>query len=85
MPGFGTTDITYTNAMELLESMKVDIREIDIKNACIQHFKDIGHDPAIHDVTYENVQARERTQILMDIANKEGGLVIGTETFRNWR
>lgn len=78
MPGFGTTDITYTNAMELMESMKVDIREIDIKNACIQHFKDIGHDPAIHDVTYENVQARERTQILMDIANKEGGLVIGT-------
>ena len=64
--------------MELMESMKVDIREIDIKNACIQHFKDIGHDPAIHDVTYENVQARERTQILMDIANKEGGLVIGT-------
>ncbi|HPD00685.1 MAG TPA: NAD(+) synthase, partial [Acetivibrio sp.] len=78
MPGFGTTDVTYSNAMELMKSMKVDIREIDIKAACIQHFKDIGHDPAVHDVTYENVQARERTQILMDIANKEGGLVIGT-------
>jgi len=78
MPGFGTTDVTYTNAMELMKSMNVDIREINIKDACIQHFKDIGHDPAVHDVTYENVQARERTQILMDIANKEGGLVIGT-------
>jgi len=56
----------------------VEIREINIKDACLQHFKDIGHDPSIHDITYENVQARERTQILMDIANKEGGLVIGT-------
>lgn len=78
MPGFGTTDATYANAMDFMKSMKVGIREIDIKDACIQHFKDIGHDPSIHDVTYENVQARERTQILMDIANKEGGLVIGT-------
>ncbi|GAE88899.1 NAD synthetase [Acetivibrio straminisolvens JCM 21531] len=78
MPGFGTTDVTYTNAMEFMKSMDVEIREINIKDACLQHFKDIGHDPAIHDVTYENVQARERTQILMDIANKEGGLVIGT-------
>jgi NAD+ synthase (glutamine-hydrolysing) len=78
MPGFGTTDQTYTNAMELMKSMGVEIREINIKEACLQHFKDIGHDAEIHDVTYENVQARERTQILMDIANKEGGLVIGT-------
>lgn len=78
MPGFGTTGITYTNAMDFMKSMKVSIREVDIKPACIQHFKDIGHDPMIHDVTYENVQARERTQILMDIANKVGGLVIGT-------
>lgn len=78
MPGFGTTDQTYTNAMDLMKSMGVEIREINIKDACLQHFKDIGHDAGIHDVTYENVQARERTQILMDIANKEGGLVIGT-------
>lgn len=78
MPGFGTTDMTYTNALQLMQSMKVSIREINIKDACLQHFKDIGHDPAIHDVTYENVQARERTQILMDMANKMGGLVIGT-------
>ena len=78
MPGFGTTDQTYTNALELMKSMGVEIREIPIRDACLQHFKDIGHDAGIHDVTYENVQARERTQILMDIANKEGGLVIGT-------
>lgn len=78
MPGFGTTDQTYHNAMELMRSMDVEIREIDIKAACLQHFRDIGHDVQVHDVTYENVQARERTQILMDIANKEGGLVIGT-------
>lgn len=78
MPGFGTTDTTYNNALELMESMQVSIDEIDIKPACLRHFKDIGHDPSIHDVTYENVQARERTQILMDIANKKGGLVIGT-------
>ena len=78
MPGFGTTDQTYRNAMELMRSMGVDIREINIKDACLQHFKDIGHDESVHDVTYENVQARERTQILMDLANKEGGLVIGT-------
>ncbi|MCX8130564.1 MAG: NAD(+) synthase [Clostridia bacterium] len=78
MPGFGTTDTTYTNAIELMESMGVTIREVDIKPSCIQHFEDIGHDVKQHDVTYENVQARERTQILMDIANKIGGLVIGT-------
>lgn len=78
MPGFGTTDITYENAVQLIRSFGASFREIDIKQACMQHFADIGHDPSIHDVTYENVQARERTQILMDIANKQGGLVIGT-------
>jgi NAD+ synthase (glutamine-hydrolysing) len=78
MPGFGTTNETYNNAMELMKSLKVEIREVDIRPACIQHFKDIGHDAGIHDVTYENVQARERTQILMDVANKLNGLVIGT-------
>lgn len=78
MPGFGTTNATYTNAIELMKAMKVSIREINIKDACLQHFKDIGHDVDVHDVTYENVQARERTQILMDLANKLGGLVIGT-------
>lgn len=78
MPGFGTTDRTYNNAIEFMKVMGTTIREIDIKPACIQHFEDIGHDINIHDVTYENVQARERTQILMDIANKEGGLVVGT-------
>lgn len=78
MPGFGTTNETYNNAMQFMQSLHVTIREINIRDACLQHFKDIGHDPAIHDVTYENVQARERTQILMDIANKHGGWVIGT-------
>lgn len=78
MPGFGTTGTTYGNAIQLMKSMNVGISEIDIKAACLQHFKDIGHDASIHDVTYENVQARERTQILMDIANKVNGLVIGT-------
>ena len=78
MPGFGTTDKTYENALQLIRSFGAELREIDIKQACLQHFKDIGHDPDIHDVTYENVQARERTQILMDIANKQNGLVIGT-------
>ncbi|HEY9060203.1 MAG TPA: NAD(+) synthase [Pseudobacteroides sp.] len=78
MPGFGTTDETYYNALELMKSLNVSIKEIDIKPSCIQHFKDIGHDMSIHDVTYENVQARERTQILMDISNKINGIVIGT-------
>lgn len=78
MPGFGTTDRTYTNAISLCENLGTDLREINIVPACLQHFKDINHDADIHDVTYENVQARERTQILMDIANKEGGLLIGT-------
>ncbi|MDR3287856.1 MAG: NAD(+) synthase [Peptococcaceae bacterium] len=78
MPGFGTTSRTYGNSIQVMKGLAVSIREIPIQEACLQHFKDIGHDPAIHDVTYENVQARERTQILMDIANKEGGLVVGT-------
>lgn len=78
MPGFGTTDITHENAVKLIKALGAEFREIDIKRACLQHFEEIGHDPTMHDVTYENVQARERTQILMDLANKVGGLVIGT-------
>lgn len=78
MPGFGTSDNTLNNSLELMRLMEVTTYQIDIKEACYKHFKDIGHDPAVYDVTYENVQARERTQILMDIANKIGGLVIGT-------
>ena len=78
MPGFGTTDRTYQNAKELIRKTGATLREVSIKDACILHYKDIGHDAGNHDVTYENVQARERTQILMDIANQEGGLVIGT-------
>ena len=78
MPGFGTTGRTHHNAVELMRSLGVTSREISIREACIQHFKDIGHDLDVHDVTYENSQARERTQILMDYANKIGGLVIGT-------
>ena len=78
MPGFGTTGRTYNNAMSLMRSLGITIREINIKAACEQHFEDIGHDPSIHDVTYDNSQARERTQILMDVANQTSGLVIGT-------
>jgi NAD+ synthase (glutamine-hydrolysing) len=78
MPGFGTTGRTYHNAISLMRSLGIGVREISIKEACLQHFSDIGHDPATHDVTYENAQARERTQILMDVANQTGGLVIGT-------
>ncbi|WP_321335140.1 NAD(+) synthase [uncultured Bacteroides sp.] len=78
MPGFGTTDRTYNNALNLMHSLGITIREIDIKAACMQHFADIGHDVNVHDVTYENSQARERTQILMDIANQTNGMVIGT-------
>jgi NAD+ synthase (glutamine-hydrolysing) len=78
MPGFGTTDRTYNNAMQLMRSLGITIREISIKQACIQHFKDINHEISIHDVTYENSQARERTQILMDLSNQVNGLVIGT-------
>ncbi|MCM1076779.1 MAG: NAD(+) synthase [Bacteroides sp.] len=78
MPGFGTTSRTHTNAMELMEGLGVTIREISIAPAVTQHFKDIGHDPSVHDVTYENSQARQRTLLLMDIANQTGGIVLGT-------
>jgi NAD+ synthase (glutamine-hydrolysing) len=78
MPGFGTTDRTHNNAVKLMETLGVTIREISIAKAVTQHFEDIGHDKKIHDVTYENAQARERTQILMDVANKENAIVIGT-------
>jgi NAD+ synthase (glutamine-hydrolysing) len=78
MPGYGTTGRTHNNALNLMRSLGVTIREISITAACDQHFKDIGHNPAVKDVTYENVQARERTQILMDIANQERALVVGT-------
>ncbi len=78
MPGFGTTDRTYVNALSLMKQLGVTVREISIKEACLQHFRDIGHDCEQHDVTYENSQARERTQILMDIANRLNGIVVGT-------
>ena len=78
MPGFGTTDRTYTNACDLIRSLGATLKEIPIKEACLQHFRDIDHDPSVHDVTYENSQARERTQLLMDVANQKNGLVIGT-------
>ena len=78
MPGFGTTNRTKNNAVKLAELLGVELRTVDIQKACLQHFEDIGHDPEKLDVTYENVQARERTQILMDIANSEGGIVVGT-------
>jgi NAD+ synthase (glutamine-hydrolysing) len=78
MPGFGTTGRTYNNAVNLIKSYGATLKEINIKDACIQHFKDIEQDINNYDITYENAQARERTQILMDIANKENALVIGT-------
>lgn len=78
MPGFGTTDRTYNNAMTLMERLGITIHEINISAAVTQHFKDIGHDASRHDVTYENSQARERTQILMDLSNRIGGFVVGT-------
>ena len=78
MPGFGTTDRTYTNALTLMRQLGVTMREIPIGSAVQQHFEDIGHDISVHDVTYENSQARERTQILMDVANKVNALVVGT-------
>ena len=78
MPGFGTTGRTYNNAMRLMESLGITIKEINISKSVLQHFEDIGHDVSVHDVTYENSQARERTQILMDLANKYNGLVVGT-------
>jgi NAD+ synthase (glutamine-hydrolysing) len=78
MPGFGTTPRTRGNAEKLAAHLGVGFRTIPITDAVRQHFKDIGHDETIHDVTYENAQARERTQILMDVANKIGGFVVGT-------
>ena len=78
MPGFGTSGRTYRNALSLMESLGITMIEISIAKAVMQHFEDIGQDPDNHDVTYENCQARERTQILMDLSNKLGGLVVGT-------
>ena len=78
MPGFGTTDRTHNNAVKLMQILGVTIREISIAKAVTQHFEDIGHNPKQHDTTYENAQARERTQILMDVANKENAIVVGT-------
>lgn len=78
MPGFGTTGRTYNNALSLMQALGITQREVSVKDACIQHFKDIGHDINLHDVTYENSQARERTQILMDISNQTNGFVLGT-------
>ena len=78
MPGFGTTDRTYNNAVELMKSLGVTVKEISIKDACIQHLKDIEHNENLRDITYENTQARERTQILFDMANKHGKLLVGT-------
>lgn len=78
MPGFGTSGRTYKNSKTLIQSYGADFREISIKDACIQHFKDIDHKDGVFDITYENTQARERTQILFDVANQEGGIVVGT-------
>ena len=78
MPGFGTTDRTYQNALTLMNNLGITVKEINIAKAVTQHFQDIGHDPQTHDVTYENSQARERTQILMDLTNQIGGFVVGT-------
>ncbi len=78
MPGFGTTGRTHRNAVDLMTALGVTQREISIVPCVTRHFEDIGQDPSVHDVTYENAQARERTQILMDVANKENGLVVGT-------
>lgn len=78
MPGFGTTGRTYNNALTLMQALGITQREVSIKEACIQHFNDIGHDINKHDITYENSQARERTQILMDISNQTNGFVLGT-------
>lgn len=78
MPCFGTTDRTYQNALLLMKKLKISMREISIKEACLQHFKDIAHNPKIQDTTFENAQARERTQVLMDVANQTGGIVVGT-------
>lgn len=78
MPGFGTSNDTYSNAVSLMKGLGVTIRDIPIREACMKHLDDIGHNPVIHDITYENSQARERTQILMDVANQTDGFVVGT-------
>ncbi|MCR5633491.1 MAG: NAD(+) synthase [Eubacterium sp.] len=78
MPAFGTSDRTYNNSLELIRALGTEPVIIDIKDSCLQHLKDLNHDPELKDITYENTQARERTQVLMDYANKEGGLVVGT-------
>jgi len=78
MPCFGTTFRTLNNSKKLMYSLKITALEISIKDACTKHYKDIGHDIEIHDITYENVQARERTQVLMDVANKNNAIVVGT-------
>ncbi|MGN0341713.1 MAG: NAD(+) synthase [Roseburia sp.] len=78
MPGFGTTDRTYENALAMVRCLGATLKEVDIKESVRLHFRDIGQDESVHDITYENGQARERTQILMDLANKSGGMVIGT-------
>ena len=78
MPCFGTTDRTYQNALKLMQALGVTIWEVDIRDAVLKHFENIGHDPAVYDTVYENAQARERTQVLMDLAGKLGGIVVGT-------
>jgi NAD+ synthase (glutamine-hydrolysing) len=78
MPGFGTTSRTLNNVERLAKLLQITLRQIPIRNAVLQHFEDIGHDSKIHDITYENAQARERTQILMDVANQIGGMMVGT-------
>lgn len=78
MPCFGTTDRTYNNSLDLMRTLGITTMEIPIANSCRQHMKDIGHNEEVHNITYENVQARERTQVLMDVANKVGGIVVGT-------
>lgn len=78
MPGFGTTGRTYNNALKLMNCLGVTVSEVDIKEACMLHMRDIEHDSDIHDITYENTQARERTQVLFDLANKHGKLLVGT-------
>lgn len=78
MPGFGTTDRTYQNAVSLIKSFHATFMKIPIRDAALGHMRDIGHNPDLHDITYENTQARERTQILMDLANKYGGILVGT-------
>ena len=83
MPCYGTTDRTYTNAVTLIDRLGATLKEINIIKAVEQHFADIGHDPDEHNVVYENSQARERTQILMDLANKYNGMVIGTGDCQN--